>query len=923
MPVFQSRFLITRLYLFEKLDAGLEGRLTLVSAPAGYGKTTLIGQWIRMRLEKDGAGHDNGLAICWVSLDDGDNDPALFWSYVLAALEQAGMSLGRQLLTSLTAPAAPPIKAVITHLLNALEAHDEQIIFVLDDYHAINEGAIHEQVAYLIEHLSPGHQVILLTRADPPLPIARWRARRQMAEVRQVDLRFDIPETSRLLNDILALELTANDVAILERRTEGWVAGLQLVAIALGQQGVDRRAFIDSFAGSHHYIMTYLVDEVLRQQPRHTRRFLQQTSVLRRLCAPLCAAVTGNRESDKLLQEMCRQNLFLIPLDDPQLTGGHLGQSAGLYWYRTHHLFADLLANRLERDHSALEIETLQRRAAEWYEANGFPDEAIYHALRCADMSWAAALVEKHARLMMRQGRLNTLLRWIEMLPADILAQRPRLCLDQAWSLFLSGKISASKEILLETRRSLQQNPHLAVDNSIRGELATMLANCALMEEDIVQVMAEVDEALAYLPADDADLQSVVFRARALNAVGAAYGLAGDTKQFVRVSQEVHRLALSGDNLFLAAHALSMIAEARFHQGRLRESASASKQIITLVKDHPWSLNQAWSMNQTWSPEQAWSAELNAIASPIAGMGYIALAAVQVERCELEAAARGLEQGLAISGQGGIGYKHLDAYCTMARLRAAAGDVAGSGAALERAAAFALLPLQKLQLAAYTVRFWLGQGDLAMAQRVLRSQTAAVPPRLPVVMAEVMDVLQAWIFLVEGEWTRVLALRESVVQSAGQPNALRLARVAEVQVLSALALEELGEREQALASLETAVNLAAAEEARLTFLEPGPKVAILLRALRDSGRSPQPFTDQLLGLFPDTAVSQFGLVEPLSERELEVLRLIAAGKSNREIAAALVVTLNTVKKHSSHIYGKLGVNGRTQAVARARELGLL
>jgi LuxR family maltose regulon positive regulatory protein len=878
LPILQSHFLITRSHLFEQLDAGLAGRLTLISAPAGYGKTTLIGQWIRSRLEKGSAGNDRGLAICWVSLDDGDNDPVLFWSYVLAALEQAGISLGRQLLTSLTAPAAPPITAVITHLLNALETHEEQITFVLDDYHAINEGAVHEQVGYLIEHLSPRCHVILLTRADPPLPIARWRARRQMTEVRQVDLRFDIAETARLLNDMLALELTANDVAILERRTEGWVAGLQLVAIALGQQNVDRRAFIDSFAGSHHYIMTYLMDEVLQQLPEATQRFLEQTAVLRRLCAPLCSDVTGSKGCDLLLQELYRRNLFLIPLDDAH------------YWFRTHHLFAELLGTRLQNEHTQAEIERLHRRAAQWYDENHFLEEAIYHALRCGDMAWAAEMVEKYARPVMHQGRLNTLLRWIDALDPQALARRPRLRLDQAWSLFLSGQAARTKEILLDTRQSLQEDPGLALDHAIRGELAALLANCASIEADVEGVMVEVREALAYLPADDH-----VFRARALNAAGSAQGLAGDTEQLVAASQEVQRLALLDGNRFLAAHALSMIGDSRFQQGRLRDAEVAYRRIIELGTGQN-------------------------VPASFVGMGYSGLAAVQLERYELAQAAQSLDQGLAISGQGGIGYKHLDAYCTLSRLRDAQGDAAEAAAALKQAQTFAPLPWHKVLLAAYAVRFWLGQGELAAAQHWLEG---SLPRQAPVVVREVLEVTQARAALAEGNWPEVLALHDAVVTSAEHPSASRLARVFEMLLLRALALEALGERDEALESLEKVVSLAAPEGAVLTFLELGPDLAVLLRALRDRGRVPQPFTDQLLRLFPNTADSGMGMVEPLSDRELEVLRLIAAGKSNKDIAAALTVTLNTVKKHSSHIYGKLGVSGRTQAVARARELALI
>ena len=873
-------FLVPRPHLVEKLDtASSSTLLTLVSAPAGYGKTTLVGEWTRER-------RDTGTVFCWVSLDEADNEPVLFWSYVLAALERANLPVGEQLLAFLAAPSSPSITAMISHLLNIMETLEQRVVFILDDYHVIDERALHEQVGFLVEHLPPQHHVLLLTRADPPLPLARWRARREMADVRQADLRFERSEVAGLLNEKLALNLSAQEVAILERRTEGWVAGLQMAALALGRRDVDRQAFIDSFADSHYYIMTYLMDEVLAKQPPEVRQFMKETAVLRRLCAPLCAAVTGNENSEALLQTLYHQNLFLIPLDEVH------------YWYRTHHLFANLLAARLERSYTTAEVNTLQRRAAEWYEVNGFLEEAVYHALRCGDMAWAAEVVEKHAGMVMQQGRLNTLLRWIGALDPEVLARRPRLRLSQAWSLFLSGDVASTKEILLATRRSLLQEPGLAQDEAVRGELATMMANCASMEEDVERVMAEVQEALAYLPPDDH-----VFRARALNAAGGAHGLAGNTEQLVAASQEVHNLALRGGNLFLAAHALSMIAEGRFHQGRLREAESASREIIDL------------------------GANLDAhIPPPFVGMGHIGLAAVQLERCELAEAALTLERGFAISEKGGVGYKPLDAYCLRARLGAAEKEWQGAAAALEQAGAFAPLPLQKVHLAAYAVLVCLVQGDLLMAGRWLEG---AYLQKMPVVVDEVYKTASARLSLAGENWPQVLALHDTVIAGAEQEKASRVMRVVEMSLLKSLALEALEKRAEALDSLEKALNLAAPEKAVLTFLEThnlashqGQDLGLLVRALRDQGRAPQPYTNRLLPLLALVG-PQGGLVDPLSERELEVLRLIAAGKRNKEIAAALTVSLNTVKKHTSHIYEKLDVDGRTQAVARARELDLL
>ena len=871
--------LVPRPPLCAKLDAGLNGRLTLVSAPAGFGKSTLVAEWIRARRESGDVPASANTTFCWVSLDETDNDAVQFWSYVLSAMAGEEVTAAQQLLVSLSEQPMPALTAVIAQLLNSVAAYEGKIVLVLDDYHVINDSAIHDQVNLLLDRLPPQLHLMLLTRADPPFPLPRWRARREMVEIRQADLRFSQPDTNRLLNDLLALDLSAEDVAALDRRTEGWVAGLQMAALALQQPQVDRRTFIQSFAGSHHYIMAYLVEEVLKHQPAEVQQFLQQTAVLRRLCAPLCTAVTGNAQSNALLTELYRQNLFLIPLDDAH------------FWYRTHHLFADLLATRLAQHSSGSDIQALHRRAAGWYEANDYLEEAIYHALRSGDMPWAAQLVEGHARPVMQQGRLNTLLRWIDSLPPDVLALRPRLRLDQAWSLFLSGNAMLTKEILLDTRRSLDDDPDLVKDDAIRGELATMLANCASLEEDVESVMAEVEKALAHLPADD-----YVFRARALNAAGAAHGLAGDTEALVKASQEVQELAVQADNRFLAAHALSMIAEARLHQGRLRESEAACRRIVELAT----------------GPETA--------ESPFAGMGYIGLAAIRVERCELQEASQDLVRGLAISGQGGIGYKYLDAYCTMIRLHQAAGDVSGAAAALEQAEAFAPLPWHQVQLAAYAVRFWLGEGDLAMARHWLERP---LPVQMPVVVREVLDATRARMALADGNWLQVLALHEVVVASAARPSASRQTRIVELSLLKALAAEGLGERQTALASLHSAVELAAPEGAMLSFLELGPDLAVLLRALREEGLAVQPFTDQLLARFPARIGAQTGLVEPLSERELEVLRLIARGKSNKEIAGALMVTLNTVKKHSSHIYEKLGVHGRTQAIARARELGFL
>jgi LuxR family maltose regulon positive regulatory protein len=914
--------LVTRPRLLAQLDMGLASKLTLLSAPAGFGKTTLLSAWCAIA-------QGRAVSCAWVSLEAADADPLRFWSYVIAALGALQPELGAPALALLQSPQPLPIEAVLTPLLNTLTTLATDAVLVLDDYHLLDAPLIHSGVTFLLDHLPPQLHLMLTTRADPPLPLRRLRARGELTELRAADLCFTPAEATTFLIEVMGLPLSADDVAALATRTEGWAAGLQFAALAMRDR-TDHASFIAAFTGSHRFILDYLAEEVLVQQPRHIQTFLLQTSILDRLCGPLCDAVmlgeipptepggdhAPSAYSQALLEQLERANLFLIALDDE----GH--------WYRYHHLFAEVLHNRLTSGASAEAVATLHGRASVWYEQRGLLVEAVQHALAAHDWARAAGLIEAHGAGIALRGQVAIVLAWLSLLPDALIRVRPALCIVHAVALLSSDQPAAAEARLQDAERGIA--PELSPDQAapILGRVAVLRANLVRFVGDLPRAVAFAQQALELLPQAD-----VIARAPALVGVARIFLVSGDvTLASERLAAAAVEPARASGNLIAFLSSVTNLARLQALQGRLRQAA-ATFQEAAQVAPAPGRLQAL-------------------VGSPAY---YVGLGDLLREWNDLDSAETHLRQGLELVG----GTLAVDAdvitlgYIALAHVQQARGDGSGALATLEQHANLArrrnFVPQLIAWGAAAQARLWLTQGQLVAAARWAEaSGLQADDLELPfpneaayLTFARVQIALQQ-----EGAASQapagMLRLLERLLVAA-EANG-RIGSVIEILTVRALALAAQGRLTEARSTLVRALQLAAPEGYMRTFADAGAPLAALvaqgiaLRSQRDPLRA---YAERLLAAFPaepwrPTAYTRDAppalhaaldrshvLAEPLTEREREVLQLIAAGKSNAQIAQTLVVAVSTVKAHVNHLFGKLAVRSRTQAVALAHELGLL
>ena len=839
--------LVLRPRLIERLDEGLHlgRRLTLISASAGSGKTTLLGEWAAT----------SDLSFCWLSLDKDDNDPARFWTYVIAALQTVHPQIGQSALPMLQGSQVPPVRSILTPLLNELAALSEPVVLVLDDYHLVTAAAIHEGVAFLLDHLPRQLHLGLAARADPPLPLARLRARGQLTELRADDLRFTAEEVAAFLNGVMGLKLQPEDIAALEARTEGWISGLHLAALSL-QGHEDAHAFIEAFTGGHHYIIEYLIEEVLSRQPEPVQHFLLHTSSLDRLCAPLCDVITGERDGANMLEQLLRDNLFIIPLDDERR------------WHRYHHLFGDLLRKRLGQSAPPEQRSELHRRASQWHEENDLLEQAVKHARAAGDFERIAGIAEQAAGDSLLDARLTTLLRWVDALPADVLRAHPRLQIYCAWALFMNGHLEAAQQALGDCRQALETLPPSPENDSLRRALTRLL--------DTIDRIAQ----------------------------GFMYSVDNKIEEAIQVCGQARDVALEDGHIFLAAQATEGLALAQYHQGRLRASAQSCQQVIDL------------------------SAQ-NAAQAPLAAAGYVELAGVHIEWNDLEKAADLLDEALALCRKWGIVQTLNEAYTAQSHLLQLRGDIEDAWDALEKAREFSSMEgdssLVNFRLATQQARLNLAAGEPEKAVRWVEGTRAAFASgergqRLPAAFIETLQTTLARAYLAQSRAAEALTALEPLLAPAEAAGAFL--RVIEVCALKALALHALGDTSAALASLTRSLVLAEPEGYVRMYLNEGEPMAALLRKAASHSIHTN-YVNKLLAAFAPPLPRPSALVEPLTPRERDVLRLISQGLSNKEIAEKLFIALNTVKRHTSSIYGKLGVKSRTHAAAQARELGLL
>lgn len=874
--------LIPRPHLIEKLNTGLIGKLTLISAPAGYGKTTLAVAWLQQLAE-------TVPYTAWLSLDEDDDDPLHFFAYIVTALEQAGITSGAvgQNIRSLSQ--LPSVPALITPLLNDISrsANGRSHLLVLDDYHKIQTAVIHEALQFWLDHTPPNLHLVLITREDPPLSLARWRVRNEMTEIRAADLRFTDVEAALFLNETMHLNLTADDVAALEKRTEGWIAGLQLAAIALrsphpAQGSTDTAAFIAAFSGSHHYVIDYLMEEVLRQQDEAVRSFLQQTAVLDRLTPALCDAVTQRSDSAAMLSQLEQANLFLIPLD------------AQRHWFRYHHLLADALQATLDEATKT----RLHQRAARWYEANNQPAIAVRHALDSGDLPWSADMM---ARVIQQtstwsHGEVGRLTGWLEALPPSLLHERPALSLHASRALYLDSQLDQSEQLL--------QQAELALNNRSGTDTEGLHTLAVVYRAVIATVRGEgLSEAIHTMRQllDRAGEINMHTAARAADTLGLAYELSGDVTASVRAYMRASDLAYTANVRFLAVNARCEAAMMQIRGGRLRQADQSCQQALQLADHKP---------------------------IPPTGLAHAVLGEISRERNDLNTAEQHLLTGIELSSAGGITGDLLYAYLFLARLRQAQGNGEQALAAWQQAdiiwRAYNVPRLTALS-AAYRARFDLAQGNVAPARRWADAyqQQRTTPVEYT---REVATLTLARVLLASDQPAKALALAQETATQA--QTAVRNRNVIEARIVEAVAQVALDYIPAAETALTAALALAAPEGFRRLFLDEETAVMGLLPRVRDAAPA---FVDELLftaATVPDTAAktqtsANMPLLDPLSEREQEVLALLAAGLSNQAIADKLVITVGTAKWHVHNIYEKLGVSSRSQAIARAHEWSLI
>ncbi len=929
---------VPRPRLIERLNEGLRqnlgfGRkLTLISAPAGFGKTTLVSHWLQQLAgEHPSSGTPKGgsrgaeeqefspAPFVWLSLDEADNDPIRFLTYFVAALGQIDQQIGQtaqQLLHAEQVQSLLP-DSFMTILINDIVATSIKFTLILDDYHTIENKTIHAALTFLLDNLPPEMHLTMISRTDPPLPLSRWRARGQLLELRADDLSFTLEETAMFLNTVMGFNLTAEDIAVLEARTEGWITGLQLAALSMqGQQ--NKSNFIATFTGKDRFIVDYLLEEVFQGQLEYIQTFLLQTSILDRLTGPLCDAVLGKDETENLhpssrfaiphpssfiLEQLERANLFIVPLDNER------------QWYRYQQLFGEFLRGRLQQNPPPSSfsvggtegIAELHRRAAQWYAQNGLFNEAIGHALAAPDVEHAAVLIEHATDPTLKiRGEATTFLGWLEALPDPVVHARPRLCLAKAWALFYTGQWPQVEPLLQQVELTLANatndlaaTPTTAAEvREIQGEMAALRAELALFQENTDQALALSTQALTYLPPENLRLRSM-----ATQVQGFTYRLQGEVAKASQVLAEAGALSQAAGNLTFAIFALSDLAEVQVMQGQLRQAARTFQHIMNLASEQ-----RAWPF-------------------PPTGLAYIGIGNLLCEWNDLDTAAQHLYKGIELSQKGGYIGVASQGYLILAQVKQAQGE---SDQALDL-----LRQVEKLvsatgshrlraRLALTRVRLGLRQGEVTAAAQWARDyeQSQAGGGSSLAYQRQLEQTTLARVRLAQGQPD--VTLLERLLQTAERADWQQ--NMIELLALQALALEALGETAKAITTMKRALTLAEPEGYIRLFIDEGPPMAKLLRLVIAQGILPT-YVGQLQASFmpavSEQAVSPQALIDPLTERELTVLQLMAAGLSNQAIADELVLALGTVARYTNNIFTKLNVRNRTQAILRAKVLGLI
>jgi LuxR family maltose regulon positive regulatory protein len=888
---------IVRPGLIERMNDILDKALILVSAPAGFGKTTLLAEWTSQA----------SLPVAWLSLDAGDNDPNRFLRYVIAALEMAFAEqkpvtylAAKDMLQSVQ---ALPIQTILVALVNDLTDIPKPFCLVLDDYQFITSPAVNEALTFILEHLPPHAHLVIASRVDPSIPLHRLRAAQRLLEIRTDDLRFSRDDTHAFMNTVMGLRLSEEDISTLRDRTEGWIVGLQMAALSM--QGLaDHSAFVQALSGSQRYILEYLIEEVLARQPEDLQSFLLQTSILERLCAPLCNQVLGDREdSQTILEHLERYNIFLTPLDQVS------------YWYRYHHLFADLLRAQLQRSQPE-SLHTLHLRASQWYEEAGLPEEAIGHAFAAQEIERAAILVERNAIDIMSRGELSSLLGLFAALPEDLILRRPGLCLLQAWAFTFSGQLDKIEPQLQEVEKQILPDDTRREARGILGSIAIIRGLIADFRGDMASAIELAQRADEMLPKEKWAERTIISF-----VLGDGYSATGDLDKAEMAFEKIYLAGRAAGNLWTVSVALHKQALLKIIEGKL---------------------NAAFNLYQ----------KAFQFASERGGQQFGSMAAIYVstsdllrEWNDLEGARRMVIQSIKNMEHWQNPTNQVSGYVTLARISLAEGAIEAAEDALKKAEEISLqgkiFPITRMILEASQIRLWLTKGDLDKvdrwaAKRFTEEKTSGEPGASRNLQVDFLSELE-WItfsrvLIARNELNRALQLLTTLAE-ATEP-AGRYGRLIEIYILMTRALQGLGKREQALNVLTKSLALAEPEGYVRVFLDEGRPMEELLRVCRGRVEGPlQAYIDKLLIAFtmmpgrqtgiPTSPYQPAPLIEPLTGRELDVLHLLADGLSNQEIADRLFLSEGTIKTHTHNLYGKLGVQSRTRAIARAKELNLL
>lgn len=913
-------YLVARSRLIERMNAGLQNsrQLLLISATAGFGKTTLASEWItESHLERSTA---------WISLDEEDNDPSRFLQYLIAALRQINPNLGENILPVLQSHQPAPLTELVAQLINQIAACEQMVLLMLDDYHLITSEAVHQIVQYMIERQPNQMHTVILTREDPPLPLPRMRVRGQVTEIRERDLRFTLPEAHTFLTEAMGLDLSSDDVEKLKERTEGWVAGMQLAALALEDYSdeTSRREFIDAFAGSDRFIVDYLVSEVLQRQTGSIRQFLLDTSILERFCSDLCDQVvygkSSSGNSQLILNELEQGNMFLVPLDNRR------------QWYRYHHLFGEMLRHSLQRS-SPDQVPELHRRASQWLEANGFTPEAVKHALAAGDYEFVGHLLDLHAMRIVFQGQGGLVIGWCKALPEEFLRRSPAICVYFAWALVLTFRndylgLVEEKVQLAELSIAYPDQPEFAAvgEGGARVSLQNWVAGqiCAIRSQILLgnfNTYVDPQELIA-LSLQGLELLPESERAsRAICKINFAHAqlMQNNIIEAQKAFEEALPFMLEANNYLGGVTCIFYPARLAYYLGQI---------------------DRAETLCQQWKGKFSELAGSPETASPTTRGLDTVLSLLLLDRGQFEQAERLLVRTLDVLGW--ASWMELHGFIILARLRYLRGNYPGVEETLSRMETLGPQHASCAQALRILFSMRTSSEDIQLRTRAeMWAKSYSPNPAAPFALGigpyhcdveYFLNLTWAQVQNALGNRNAALLFIEPALAEARSRQLTY--RIIELSIAQVMAFNAAGDHVRAFETLRGALDLAE-PYAYIRVFDEGPVLDRMLTQAAERNIHPQ-YVKRLLASFirtpaqektagivhPKTTVIQ-GLVEPLSEREVEVLRLIADGYSNNQIADRLYITQGTVKRHITNLYGKLSVQTRTQAVARGREVGLL